>query len=205
MQDSQQHFASSARRFDSSPISAQLAQIAQQLMATLQTAHHQHWLDFGAGTGVLSAPLAQQVARVTALDTSAAMLEKLDSKNIANIQSLNRDIFLGLPERYHGVVSSMALHHVADIPRLLACLHDSLHDNGQIALLDLYAEDGSFHGDNKGKGVKHLGFVPQHLLKHAQEAGFANLKLQEFGHIAHRNGRHYPVFLLTGNKATTQP
>ena len=32
---------------------------------------------------------------------------------------------------------------------------------GRIALVDLYQEDGSFHGDNDAKGVQHFGFAPR--------------------------------------------
>lgn len=192
------HFARAAERFETSPISLQLAEMADKLTARLQTAANEHWLDFGAGTGVLSVPLARKVARVTALDTSAAMLARISEKQVANIETLNRDIFCGLSQRYNGIVSSMALHHVADTAGLLECMHANLLPGGQIALIDLYAEDGSFHGDNEGKGVKHLGFDPELLQKQARQAGFRDVELSEFFHIRHRNGRSYPLFLLRG-------
>lgn len=192
------HFARAAERFDGSPISQQLATLAAQLMPMLELNNEQHWLDFGAGTGVLSVPLAQHVALVTALDTSAAMLAKLADKQVANIQPLNQDIFNGLPQRYAGIISSMALHHVADTAGLLGCMHQCLQPNGQLALIDLYTEDGSFHGDNAGKGVKHLGFDPEVLAQQAAAAGFSQLQHREVFQIAHRNGRHYPLFLLQG-------
>lgn len=192
------HFARAAERFEHSPISLQLAEMAHQLISGLQAGKDEHWLDFGAGTGLLSVPLAQQVAQVTALDTSQAMLDKLNAKEIANIHTLNQDIFCGLPRQFAGIVSSMALHHVADIPQLFACMHQCLQPGGRIALVDLFAEDGSFHGDNLDKGVKHLGFVGEHLLCHAREAGFQDLELQEFFQIQHKNGRSYPLFLLQG-------
>ncbi|NLD13953.1 MAG: methyltransferase domain-containing protein [Gammaproteobacteria bacterium] len=195
------HFARAAENFDRSPISLQLASLADRLLQHLPVEDHQHWLDFGAGTGVLSVPLATRVAQVTALDTSAAMLDKVRSKQVANIVPLNQDIFCGLPCQFDGIVSSMALHHVADIPGLFACMQQCLLPGGRIALIDLFAEDGSFHGDNRGKGVKHLGFVPEHLLCHAREAGFEELALSEFFHIEHKNGRRYPLFLLTGRTA----
>lgn len=200
MHDSQPHFTSAAEHFDSSPISRQLGQMVPQLLSQLGLEPNQYWLDFGAGTGLLSVPLAKQVATVSALDTSAPMLKQLAEKNISNIHCLNQDIAAGLPQQYHGVVSSMALHHVADIPQLFAHLYDSLLPGGQLAIIDLYAEDGSFHGDNRGKGVKHLGFVAQHLLRHASEAGFDAPQQREFASIAHRNGRHYPLFLLQARK-----
>lgn len=195
------HFARAAENFAHSPISQQLRLMAEQLLSALPLHNQQHWLDFGAGTGLLSLPLATQVAQVTALDTSEAMLDKIRASQTANIQLLNQDIFCGLPRQFDGIISSMALHHVADIPGLFSCMQDCLQPGGRLALVDLLCEDGSFHGDNRGKGVKHLGFVPEHLLKHAEEAGFTDLKLREFFHIAHKNGRSYPLFLLTGQTA----
>lgn len=192
------HFIRTADGFDSSPISKQLAALSDELLPLLTLDKQQHWLDFGAGTGALSVPLAKQVGHVTALDTSAAMLGKLIDKDVPNITALEQDIFCGLSETYHGVISSMALHHVADISALLKCMHSCLKENGQLALIDLYREDGSFHGDNKAKGVMHLGFEPQQLLEQAAKAGFKNLSYREIFSIEHKNGQRYPLFLLLG-------
>jgi len=192
------HFAQTAARFDRSTTSQQLARLPNVLFPLLALDSSQHWLDFGAGTGALSVPLAAQVGQVTALDTSAAMLARLADKNVPNINILEQDIFCGLKQSFSGVISSMALHHVADIPELLNCLHQCLEEDGQLALIDLYSEDGSFHGDNAGKGVVHLGFEPQQLLELAAQAGFKALSYREIFCIRNKNGRDYPLFLLQG-------
>ena len=192
------HFSRTAERFESSPISLQLAALTDKVFPLLTLDKNQQWLDFGAGTGALSVPLAKQAGQVTALDTSAAMLAKLSEKKIENITTLEQDIFAGLRETYDGVISSMALHHVADTSRLLHCMHQCLKANGQLALIDLYSEDGSFHGDNVGKGVAHFGFDPQQLMAQAAEAGFNALSYREIFTIEHKNGRSYPLFLLLG-------
>ncbi len=70
----QAHFVRAAQRFEHSPISQQLAALSDKVFPLLTLTADQHWLDFGAGTGAISVPLAAQVKRVTALDTSAAML-----------------------------------------------------------------------------------------------------------------------------------
>jgi len=70
----------------------------------------------------------------------------------------------------------MALHHVADIAGLFSCMYQCLDEGGQLVMIDLYSEDGSFHGDNAAKGVVHLGFDPQQLLELATEAGFKDLR-----------------------------
>lgn len=193
------HFVRAAEQFEHSPISKQLAALTDKVFPLLTLDKNQHWLDFGAGTGAVSVPLAEHVGQVTALDTSAAMLAKLIDKNVPNIIPLEQDIFCGLSQTYDGVISSMALHHVADIPQLLSCMQQCLKPNGQLVLVDLFSEDGSFHGDNKAKGVVHLGFDPKQFLEAAAKAGFKDLSYREIFSIEHKNGHSYPLFLLVGH------
>ena len=193
------HFVRAAERFEHSPISKQLAALTDKVFPLLTLDKKQHWLDFGAGTGAVSVPLAKHVGQVTALDTSAAMLAKLIEKDVPNIIPLEQDIFCGLSETYDGVISSMALHHVADIPQLLSCMQQCLKPNGQLVLVDWFSEDGSFHGDNKAKGVVHLGFDPKQFLEAAAKAGFKDLSYREIFSIEHKNGHSYPLFLLVGH------
>lgn len=194
------HFDTAARDWDQRPTSLQLAVVPERLLAQLPLQASDHVLDFGAGTGLLSTAIAPQVAQVTALDTSAAMLQVLRKKGFANITTRQQDIFAGLPEQYHAIVSCMAMHHVADTTALLHAFAAALHSGGRIAVIDLYAEDGSFHGDNAAKGVQHFGFAPDSLRALAEQAGFVDIALNEILRLQQRNGRTYPLFLLTGRK-----
>lgn len=194
------HFDTAARDWDQRPLSQQLAAVPERLLAQLPLQASDHVLDFGAGTGLLSVPIAPKVAQVTALDMSAAMLQVLNEKGLANITTLQQDIFAGLPGRYHAVVSCMALHHVADTAALLRAFAAALHPGGRIALVDLYQEDGSFHGDNEAKGVQHFGFAPEALQALAEQAGLTGVTFNEILRLQHRNGRAYPLFLMTGRK-----
>ena len=195
------HFDTAARDWDQRPLSQQLAAVPERLLAQLPLRASDHVLDFGAGTGLLSVPIAPKVAQVTALDMSAAMLQVLDEKGFANITPLQQDIFAGLPGQYHAVVSCMALHHVADTAALLRAFAAALHSGGRIALVDLYQEDGSFHGDNQAKGVQHFGFAPEALQALAEQAGLMDIAFSDILRLQHRNGRAYPLFLMTGRKA----
>ena len=194
------HFDAAARDWDQRPTSQQLAAVAPRLLAQLPLSPTDQVLDFGAGTGLLATQIAPLVAQVTALDTSAAMLEVLQAKGHANITTHCGDVFAGLPGRYHAIVSCMALHHVADTAALLHTLAIALHPGGRMALVDLYAEDGSFHGDNAAKGVQHLGFAPEALGALAQQAGLADIHFSHIVQLQQRNGRSYPLFLMTGRK-----
>lgn len=193
------HFDARARDWDKRPISQQLADVAERLLARLELSAQAHVLDFGAGTGLLATAVAPRVAKVTALDTSAGMLQVLREKGVANIETVQQDIFAGLPGRFDAIVSCMALHHVADTAALLRVFADLLAPGGQIALVDLYAEDGSFHGDNAAKGVHHLGFEPEALQALARQAGLAQVAMQPLASIQRETG-DYPLFLLTGRK-----
>lgn len=194
------HFDTAAQTWDQRPMSLQLAQVSAHLLEVLPLDSSQHWLDFGAGTGMLATALAAHVGRVTALDTSANMLQVLRDKGFANVDTLCADVFDGLPQSYDGVVSCMALHHVADTAGLLQVFFAHLHPGGRIALVDLVQEDGSFHGDNEAKGVKHFGFAPDALTTLAQQAGFVHVTLATVVQVRNRNGRDYPLFLLQGEK-----
>ena len=194
------HFDTAARDWDQRPMSLQLAAVPERLLAQLPLQASDDVLDFGAGTGLLSVPIAPKVAQVTALDMSAAMLQVLDEKGFANITPLQQDIFAGLPGQYHAVVSCMALHHVADTAALLRAFAAALHSGGRIALVDLYQEDGSFHGDNQAKGVQHFGFAPEALQALAEQAGLMDIAFSEILRLQHSNGRGYPLFLMTGRK-----
>ena len=194
------HFDTAARDWDQRPLSQQLAAVPERLLAQLPLQASDHVLDFGAGTGLLSVPIAPKVAQVTALDMSAAMLQVLDEKGFANITTLQQDIFDGLPERYDAVVSCMAMHHVPDTRALMQAFADALQPGGRIALVDLYAEDGSFHGDNAAKGVHHFGFAPDALQALAEQAGLQGIAFTEVLRVHRPNGREYPLFLMTGHK-----
>lgn len=191
-----EHFDQAASNWDQRPMSQQLAQVVPRLLEVLPLTSDQQLLDFGAGTGMLSVPLAERVAQVTALDTSAKMLEALDGKRISNIRSLQKDIFTGLDDHFDGIVSCMALHHVEATDQLLRVFAQQLKPGGFLGLVDLFQEDGSFHGDNEAKGVKHFGFEPEVLAGQLAAAGFKNCHFEEILQIEHKNGRRYPLFLV---------
>ena len=104
-----QKFDAVANRYDqASTLQQQSAQHLLQLMHTVEP--ESVWLDAGCGTGILAKALANQGARVWAIDLAPNMLQHLeDDDRIQTIQADMRE--LPLPdEMLDGVVSNFALH-----------------------------------------------------------------------------------------------
>ena len=54
---------------------------------------------------------------------------------------------------------------------------------------------------NQAKGVQHFGFAPKALQALAEQAGLMDIAFSDILRLQHRNGRAYPLFLMTGRKA----
>lgn len=199
------HFDNSAADWDQRPTSQQLVVVPPRLMAQVPFGAKDRVLDLGAGTGLLAAAIAPQVAHVTAIDMSAPMLEVLKAKGHANITTVLGDVaqYSKLhAQQYSAVVSCMVLHHIPDTEDTFRAIAELLQPGGRIALVDLFAEDGSFHGtpeENEEKGVLHHGFEPDALYALASEMGFADIRFQQIAEVQQRNGRAYPLFLMTAH------
>lgn len=182
--------------------------VAEAMAAHLRLAPDLAVLDLGAGTGPATLRLAPAVGSVLAVDTSAGMLEVLAAKirtsgfdrittRLWNIES---DPLL--EDRFDILVSSMTLHHLADLTAVARNIHALLRSGGQIALADLEAEPGDFHGDNTG--VHHYGFTPESLLEPFRRAGFQDLAMKTIYVMEKPNSdglpKKYNIFLLTGIK-----
>jgi len=66
----------------------------------------------------------------------------------------------------------MTMHHIPDVAALVRTFHGMLKPGGWLALADLDAEDGSFHGGD-AVGVMHQGFDRAALQADLRAAGFS--------------------------------
>lgn len=159
-------------------------------------------LDFGAGTGLVSARIAPLVERLVAVDTSPAMLDKLDAKADlrGKVETVCRDIMENpLAERFDLIASAMTLHHVADTAGLIRTFARHLNPGGKLALADLDREDGHFHPPDS-EGVFHHGFDRDELGALLASQGFEQIEFFTV-HTIEREQGDYPVFLVTARKA----
>lgn len=121
-------------------------------------ARGQRVLDLGVGTGRLSQPLYQEGVEIVALDASGEMLKKAREK-MPEATLIQWDLAQGLPdelrqERFHGIVSSYALHHLkpGDTVQLLRELTALLLPGGSMAIGDI-AFLSQDHGDRVRREV----------------------------------------------------
>jgi ubiquinone/menaquinone biosynthesis C-methylase UbiE len=136
-------------------------------------------------------------------DASAGMLAKAAEKLESGAYPGARTMQLALTkdalpqERFDLVVSLMALHHVLDTELALRHIAELLAPGGRVALVDLEAEDGTFHTD-PADPVLH-GFGHNELRSLAEAAGFREVEFRPGGALE-KNGRTYPLFLLTATR-----
>ncbi|MCV6589996.1 MAG: class I SAM-dependent methyltransferase [Marinobacterium sp.] len=160
-------------------------------------------MDFGAGTGLLLERIAPLVASMTAIDISASMIAQLETKRdrlSCELTTLQLDLTQRtLDQQFDGIISSMTLHHIENIPALFVQLHEMLLPGGFIALADLEPEDGSFHIEDTG--VFHHGFEAAALIQTAASAGFQQARVVRTGEVEKPHGC-YPVCLLVAFKAS---
>ena len=195
-------FKHKASEFDSNPIPQQLsAGIGACMLDNVPLSEALAVMDFGAGTGLITAQVASRVGRVTCVDISQSMLERLAAKEAlqGKVEIVCQDILTQpLDQQFDLIVSAMAMHHIEDTGLLMRQLARHLRHGGRVALADLDEEDGSFHPENT-EGVYHAGFNREKLREILERSGFGDVRFFD-AHSVAREGREYPVFLVLATK-----
>lgn len=161
-------------------------------------------IDIGAGTGLLGLALADDVGELVLAEPSRGMLEvarqKLTTLGRTNVSAVEFDLPGEPPPGapFDLAVSLLVLHHVQDTAAALRSIFDLLAPGGRIALLDLDAEDGTFH-DPDAEGIHHHGFEQRHIEELAGSTGFVEVDTQVASELE-RDGRRYPLILITGRR-----
>ncbi len=174
--------------------------IGNAIKAQVPLLREMQLLDFGSGTGLLLQQIAPLVGKITAVDVSPSMNAQLRAKASdirCELEVLEQDLIREpLQRRFDGIISSMTLHHIADIPALFRQFHQLLKPGGFIALADLDTEDGSFHTEDTG--VFHCGFDRSAIAAEAVAAGFTAVQTADASVVQKPHGQ-YSVFLLTAH------
>ena len=202
MSDKIDHFENKSKTWDMNSKRVQNAKgIADLIVNNIKLNKSMELMDFGAGTGLLSYFVAPYVEKIVAVDNSPSMLKEFHSKCddfSCETEVIEKDLSTEtLDRKFDGVISSMTIHHLEDIPALLSKLYTMLDEGGFIALADLDSEDGTFHSDNTG--VFHYGFDRHILAQYAQDAGFKDVSFSLASTISKPHAE-FTVFLMTAVK-----
>ncbi|WP_238329937.1 class I SAM-dependent DNA methyltransferase [Kytococcus schroeteri] len=202
------HFDDRAATWDGTPGKREeAAAVAGAVVDALDLRGDERLLEYGAGTGLVAAALADHVGRVTLADASAGMLAVMRAKVAeGDLPAGTRVLELDLTrdavpsERFDVVVCSLVLHHLVEVPPVLGALHDLLAEGGHLAVLDLDTDpDGSFHAqvdDFHG----HDGFDREQFSLWLADAGFERVTVVDGVAVTKPDG-DYPTFLATARRA----
>jgi 2-polyprenyl-3-methyl-5-hydroxy-6-metoxy-1,4-benzoquinol methylase len=159
-------------------------------------------MDFGAGTGLITAQVANEVGKVTAVDVSQAMLDKLAAKEElrGKVEIVCQNIIeQPIGTEFDLIISAMAMHHVEDTDKMIQRFAEHLKPGARVALADLDEEDGSFHPEDV-QGVYHSGFNREAFMDKLEAHGFKDIRFVT-AHTASKEEKSYPIFLALASKA----
>lgn len=160
-----------------------------------------HVMDFGSGTGLLLEEIAPWIKKISAVDVSQSMNQKLRDKQKSidcELDIIEIDLAKSnISANFNGIVSSMTMHHIEHIKPMFDKFFSLLNKDGFIAIADLDSEDGSFHSEDTG--VHHHGFDRTQFATIAKQSGFTNIKMSDAS-VINKEGVDFPVFLLTAIK-----
>lgn len=141
-------------------------------------------LDVGAGSGLFTARIAEQVCAVLpdtdfyAMDLTPAMLVLLAKKKaevtpfIGMAENISDSIkqarvFLKIPYKFDAVFSTLMLHHSAEPEKVFKSLKEVLKKNGKAIVVDLC--EHNFKEFKTEMGDIHLGFRPEKVCEMARK------------------------------------
>ncbi len=157
--------------------------------------------DLGCGTGQVSAAIAPFVARVIAVDASAAMLQAARKRlhGIDNIE-LRRGELESLPiddARLDAATLMLVLHHVAEPQRALTEVARVLKPGGRAVVVDMLPHDRDSYRQQMGHVW--LGFSDEHVRRMFGEAGFDEIRFVSLPPDTRSKGPG--LFVATGRRA----
>jgi putative AdoMet-dependent methyltransferase len=195
-------FQEKAQEWDTNDMIKRLSSaVGSCILEHVELNEHMQVMDFGAGTGLITSQVAPHVNKITAVDVSPSMLEKLIAKQTLKekVEPLCRDIIHEpIDTRFDLIVSAMAMHHVQDTDLMLQRFAEHLKPNARVALADLDKEDGTFHPQDV-EGVFHHGFKRGELQKKMEHNGFKDISFVT-AHTVNKEEKSYPVFLALATR-----
>ena len=207
------HFDEAAATWDKEPRRSALARaIGETIVRETKPNNSMDVLDYGCGTGLLGLFLLPSVRSVTGADSSPGMLAVLRSKiteaGFTGMRAIQLDLERDqVPaDRFHMIVVSMAMHHVARIEVVLQAFWQLLLPDGVLCIADLDTEPGTFHGPDVDHRVHHHGFDRELLKGQLRAVGFVEARdataLTFKKPVANHGEEEFSVFLIWARRGT---
>lgn len=180
MDEGRRNFDAEAAAWDTPARVKTADAIAEAVLTEVPLSSGMNVLDFGCGTGLLSLRLQPFVRNVICVDSSQGMLDVLEAKvrerGLKNVNTERLDIEAGdiLRGPYDLIVSSLTLHHVKHVERLLGLFASVTAPGGTLCIADLDSEGGRFHADHAG--VFHHGFDRSELRQAMLANGYEEVR-----------------------------
>lgn len=199
-------FDTKAKEWDANPAHMERTEaIAQAMRRHVPLSRSMRALEVGAGTGLLSFALREELGPITLTDTSEGMLavlrDKIAMQGIPHMTPVHVDLATETLSEgsFDLIYLQMVLHHIPNVDGILSKFRDLLAPGGFLCIADLEKEDGSFHGEGF---AGHHGFETTALAAQVAYAGFESPSVETVYDL-HRegHGRPFPVFLMTAKKA----
>lgn len=209
MKDESIHFDTEAQNWDQDPEKVKRANIfAKEIIDFVHPDTFMKAIDFGCGTGLLSYALRNSFRSITLIDNSPGMISILEQKikknGLHNFQPLCIDPMIDALELkdFDVVFSSMTIHHIHDLHKIMKIFNSSLKMGGFVCIADLVTEDGTFHSEHPDFDG-HKGFDKDEIISILKANGFQTVYYKiVFTIVKELNGENkkYPLFLLIGKK-----
>jgi ubiquinone/menaquinone biosynthesis C-methylase UbiE len=181
--------------------------IANEIINLIPLTKEMRALEFGAGTGITSFLLKDRLKEITLMDSSREMVrvmnEKIDSSKVINLKAIcfNLENEEFKDDRFDLIFTQMVLHHVNDIDSIIRVFYQLLNKGSYLAIVDLYKEDGSFHGDGF---TGHNGFNMDPLSDILRKNGFSDISHKPCfvidREISETESKQFEVFIMVAKK-----
>lgn len=196
-------FDERAATWDDEAKIARARTIADRIGEEVALSGTERLFEYGAGTGLVAEALRDRVGAITLVDPSEGMRavaqSKVDDGRLPGARIWDLDLAArGAPEgeTFELIVTSMVLHHVAELgPTLEAFVH-MLAPGGHCCVIDLDAEDGSFHGPDVDV---HHGFHREDMAAQLTAAGFTEVSVTDCGTVDHGDDE-FSLFLAVATR-----
>lgn len=203
-----ENFDLMARDFDTDPRIKRSIAIADEIRLHVADGHNKSALEYGCGTGLVGFQLINDFRSMLFVDASKGMIEQVKQKLIALNKPENAamccDFLTEIPQnlKVDYIFSSLVLHHIKDTGAILSRFFELLNDSGHLLIVDLDADDGSFHAKHAGFD-EHNGFEQASLIETAKNVGFFNVHAKSFyfgKKVTNEKEIPYSFFLLDAQK-----